>query len=292
LDQRIVEAAAGMPVTGAVTGWAALGWLGARWFTGDPPWGPLPVTLVCATDTFRAFPGMARSAERLNPREVTVVDGLRITIPARSAAFEARYAARLTDAVVAFDMAAYDDLVSLREAAEYLERLNGWTGIPQARAALALADENAWSPQEVRTRRAIEETLGLRLLTNRPIFDRAGNHRLTPDLLDEEAGVIVEYNGEGHSSLAVRRRDRARTEACHELGLEMVEVMEGDLADRTVLERRVRAARRRARFAAPGVRPWTIEAPCWWIPTLTVDQRREVAAGPKAWILDHRRRAA
>ena len=77
-EQRIVEAAAVLPAYGGVTGWAALRWLGASWMTGLAPDGqtPLPVVLVTAGDDIRPQPGIQVSAERLNPAELTVHDGL------------------------------------------------------------------------------------------------------------------------------------------------------------------------------------------------------------------------
>src|SRR6478609_7608191 len=84
-EQRIVEAAAVLPSYGGVTGWAALRWMGAQWMTGLAPDGqtPLPVVLVTAGDDVRSQPGIQVSAERLNPRELVVHDGMRVTMPVR-----------------------------------------------------------------------------------------------------------------------------------------------------------------------------------------------------------------
>lgn len=152
-EQRVVEAAQMIPGYGGVTGWAALCWQGGRWFPGDDLWiegQPALRDITVATMIHaRSQPGVVISEERLNRREILMVDGLPLTIPARSVCFEARYAPDLRSAVRVFDMAAYNDIASLAECAVYLPHLNGWTGVPQCREAFALAEENAWSPREV-----------------------------------------------------------------------------------------------------------------------------------------------
>ena len=111
-EQRIVEAAAVLPAYGGVTGWAALRWSGATWFTGETRQQPAPVVLATGCDDVRNQPGIVICHERLDPRDLTEVDGLRMTTTAWSLCFQMRHAATLEDAVVAAEMAAYADLVS------------------------------------------------------------------------------------------------------------------------------------------------------------------------------------
>jgi hypothetical protein len=209
-EQRIVEAAAVLPAYGGVTGWAALRWMGAQWFGGLAPDGTtvLPVSLATAGDDIRPRTGIQVSAERLNPTELIVVDGLRVTTAARSVCFEMRYAASVRGAVVVADMAMQADLVSPSELPAFVAGLSGWTGVPRCRAAMPLTSENSWSPRE---------TSHLRLvwvldagfptpLCNVPIFDRRGRHIGTPDILDAEAGVVGEYDGSVHLLRAQRAR--------------------------------------------------------------------------------------
>ena len=102
-------------------------------------------------------------------------------------------------------MAAFNDLVALDELWPYALAHTGMTGIPQARDAIAHADENSWSPMEVVMRLIWTCTAGMpRPLMNRPVFDLQGRHIGTPDLLDVEAGVYGEYDSELH--LDGRRR--------------------------------------------------------------------------------------
>jgi hypothetical protein len=291
-EQRIVEAAAVLPAYGGVTGWAALRWLGASWMTGLAPDGqtPLPVVLVTAGDDIRPQPGIQISAERLNPLELTVHDELRMTIAVRSVSFEMRYAASVRAAVVAVDMAMQADLVSLDEMWSFVSTLSGWTGVPRCREALALAHENSWSPRETSHLRLIWVVdAGLPWpLCNVPVFDRFGRHIGTPDLLDEEAGVVGEYDGSLHLQGVQRGRDVRREEAFRAVGLEYFTVVAADARDPDVVVRRMLATRARARFAAAPARAWTIEKPPWWIPTETVAQRRALTADQRERLFRHR----
>jgi hypothetical protein len=103
------------------------------------------------------------------------------------------------------------------------------------------------------------------------VFDRVGRHIGTPDLLDEEAGVVIEYDGALHLAGTRRRRDRDREEAFRRAGLEYLMIMAGDELPSIVA--RMRRTREEA-LHSPKRRDWTIELPHWWIPTFTVEQRR------------------
>ncbi|MGH3307988.1 MAG: hypothetical protein ACRDOX_09910 [Nocardioides sp.] len=295
VEQRIVEAAALIPPGGgAVTGWAALSWLGGTWFQGTNAAGePLPVDLAMWSN-IREQQGISLCEERISPDGVTEVDGLPVTIPVRSVAFAMRYAANLRQAVAAFDMAAFNDLVSKDELVAYAglaprEGLSGWTGMPACRKATSLVDENAWSPQEVGARLVWELDAELpRPLTNVPVFDRAGNHIGTPDLLDPAAGVAVEYNGAMHLEGARRSHDVRREEAFRHVGLECLTVLAGDSSNRPLLAGRMIAARERALWVPEDQRRWTIQPPAWWIPTLTVAQRRALNESQRTRLLRHR----
>jgi hypothetical protein len=291
-EQRIIEAAALLPAYGGVTGWAALRWLGAAWFDGLAGDGRTrrPVCLVTACDDIRAKPGVAVSAERLNPRELTEYDALRITIAVRSVVFEMRYATSLATAVVAADMAMQADLVSTDELWAYALANPGRTGIPQCRDAIGLTDENSWSPKETSELRLVWMLVAgfPRPLCNVPVFDRAGRHIGTPDLLDVEAGVAGEYDGATHLMGARRARDVRREHAFRSVGLEYFTIVAADRADSETAARRMVTTRERARFEPPSERRWTIEKPAWWIPTETVAQRRALSSGQRARLLGRR----
>ncbi len=288
--QRAVEASALLLPGEGVTGWAALAWEGGRWFGGVAPDGSaLPVAIVAARHVV-GQPGITVSQEFLRPGHVISVDGLAVTVPPRSVCYEARHADTLEDAVVAIDMAAYSDLVSIDEVWRHNLTLWTWTGVPQSRKAIGLADENSWSPQESRMRCVWVARAGRpRPLSNVPIFDRWGRHVATPDLLDPAAGIVGEYDGALHLVGAQRARDIRREAELRALGLEYVTMLAADRADgfRSFL-RRLDEAYCRAKYAPENARDWTLRTPRWWVDTSTVDARRALSPELRRRLLRHR----
>jgi hypothetical protein len=292
--QRIVEAAAVLPSYGGVTGWAALHWLGGRWFDGFERDGITLREVCLATGDIhiRAQSGIAICEEKLDPLDLTVVDSLRVTTALRSVLFEMRYAPSERAAVVVLDMAAYSDLVSVAEMKVYAAAHSSWTGIPRARDAIPHADENAWSPREVLMRIVWSVDAGRpRPVCNVPIFDRSGTHIGTPDLLDLVAGVVGEYDGALHLLGRQRARDVRREAAFRAVGLEYVTMLAADFEDTSSFVRRLHDAYDRAAYAAESRRPWTIVPPPWWIPTRTVAERRALDDHQRERLLRHRRAA-
>jgi len=291
VDQRIYEASMLLPEKGGVTGWAALHWAGARYFGGIDSRGDLrPVPLAVTYSDIRSRPGILVTSERLAPRDRTTIDGLPVTTLVRSVGFEMRYAATPWQAVVVFDMAAYDDLVSIEEMWAYVATLNGWTGVPQCRAALALATENSWSPMETFMRLLWVLLCGFPIpLCNQPVFDRDGQHVGTPDIIDVEAGVVGEYEGPVHLDGQRRAKDLAKESAYRRLGLEYFAMVRGDrqALESTIVPRMVEA-RQRAHFEAESTRAWTVVPPDWWTSTTTVAARRALTGRARERLLGYR----
>jgi hypothetical protein len=293
VDQRVVEAAAALPQEwGGVTGWAALGWMGSTWFDGTP-WGggrTRPVTLAIGGNRWsRQQRFFATSEERLAPRDLVMVDGVRVTTAVRSTWFEMRYARDARDAAIALSMACFDDAVSIDEVLAYGANLRGWTGMPKARDAIPLATENAWSPREVGMGHVW--VLDAELpppLYNVPVFDLEGNHIGTPDLLDPRSGVFGQYDGALHLTRSRREKDVDRDEAFRSHGLEGAIMVAGDVADPTAFIRRLKAAYDRAADRPPRHRRWTVERPEGWIETTTVAGRRALSSALRARLLAHR----
>lgn len=287
-DQRIVEAMTGVPTDAALTGWASLGWRGARWFEGLAADGRSRLDVPVALHTLRGMrrrSGVALSEDWLLPADVERIDGLRVTIPERAVAYEACRGQTLLAAVGVIDMAAAADLVDLATLHSYGALLGPRPGIRLFRRALAHADENAWSPQEVRMRLTWTEHRPCLLRTNRPIFDLQGRHLLTPDLLDEEAGVVGEYDGKIHLGDRPRRRDLDREALCRELGLEQVTMMSSRRPDAESFLDRLDAAYQRSESRAGAWRGWTTRQPAWWVDTSTVARRRELTGAERAvWL--------
>lgn len=280
-EQRVVEAAVLCPDVAGVTGWAALRWMGAPWFDGTTDGGrrELPVTIATCYPDIRSQPGIVVCQERLRPSEVVEIGGLPVTSAARSVLFEMRYASSLAAAVVVADMAMFSDLVTTDELSEHALLLSGWTGIPQAREALGLACESSWSPMETRLRLLWEQQAGLpRPLANTPVFDLVGRHVATPDLLDVESGLAVEYDGALHLERPQRLTDLRRERRMRAVGLEIFSVVADDLSRPAHLAAQLRRSRRDAIRRRQGVPAWTVDPPAWWRRTQTVAQRRALAA--------------
>ena len=293
-EQRIVEAGAVLPRYGGVTGWAALRWQGGAWFGGRAAdRTPIDVWLATSVADVRPQAGFRVSAEGLDPRDLTVFDGLPVTTSIRSVVFEMRYAVGVRAAVEALDMACFADLVSIAEVATYVADHPAWTGIGQARAALPLGREDSWSPQETQMGLVWQLDAVLpRCRFNVPIFDMFGNHLGTVDMLDEEVGLALEYNGIVHVVGKQRRRDRDREEVLRRAGLHMLTFLEGDLPDRARTVTRMREARLDAARSGGAARGWTTTPPRWWRDTSTVTARRALSAYEQERLLRHRRLAS
>jgi hypothetical protein len=292
-DQRIVEAAARLPAHGGVTGWAALRWWGGRWFDGHGTRdGVLPITLALGTRHTLRPEGLLRvSQEHVPPLEIRRARGLRVTSPCWSVAFEMRKAASDEAALVAFEMAAYDDLVSIAELAAFTESML-WIrqGVQRIRDLLPLLDENSWSPLEPVMRLAWQFQAGApRPRTNCPVFDLSGRFIGTPDLFDPVAGVYGLYDGGLHLTGKVRHADVAKESAYRRLGLEGATMMAGDLTDRRAFVARLTDAYARAGRRPADLRLWLPEPPSWWTPTATVAQRRALTPYDRARLLQYRR---
>ncbi|WP_328529071.1 hypothetical protein OG984_26445 [Nocardioides sp. NBC_00368] len=278
-QQRVLEASAVVPADGAVTGWGALAWQNVQWMDGcDADGAELPVTILTPGSQARAQAGIEVSKERLVPRTRQVVDGMVLTDPCRSVAFEVRRAATPLAAVRWLDLAAASDLISLAEMTAYAETLSGWTGIDHLRYAIALADENVWSPPETDLRLTFRVRMGIAgVVSNRPVFDLDGRHIGTPDVLDLERGVVAEYDGALHLAGKQRAKDLRREGAFRRVGLEYVTMVAADRRDPADFIRRAHEARARARRTPAADRQWTIVPPRWWTPTHTVELRRSLA---------------
>ncbi|CAN5309390.1 hypothetical protein BH09ACT11_BH09ACT11_07240 [soil metagenome] len=277
-EQRIVEVAAGTPPGAAVTGWAALHWLGAQWFDGTAADGSPRAVDVALGDqrTMAPRPGLRISEQWVPAGHVIEVDGLRVTRPEFSAWHEARAARAFVRGVMVLDMVVGQDLASLEDLGCYVaDYCKGRPGIKRFRSMLLRADENVWSPQETLMRMDWIAVTGRTPACNVPIFDLHGHHLLTTDLLDIEHGVAGEYDGLHHLADGRRRRDLDREEVCREYGIESVTMMTGGRRDRAAFAQRLLGALRRGRDR-PGRRLWTTDQPAWWVDTSTVVARRSL----------------
>ena len=280
-EQRALEQSARLPDHGAVTGWAACRLYGAAFFDGLAPDGATrtPVPLVVGPrSVLRTDCRVTVSRERLALDETVVVGGARITRCQRALFDEMRRTGDLRDAVVAMDMMAAAELVSIRQMREYAAVSAIRRGVPLVQRALDLADEESMSPNETRMR--LIWVLDARLprpLVNQPVFDLRGKLLGIADLLDPVAGVVGEYDGAAHRGARRHRKDVMREERFRGAGFEYFKVVGGDLPHPEVVVDRMLATRRRALDLPRRVRRWTLTPPEDWydsaIEALPLDDR-------------------
>ena len=256
-----------LPPGGALTGWAALLLRGAAYLDGRSPDGrllPVQVRVPASThlgrhtDLVTVRGDLERTTKvaglPCTPVDVGLLDGMRLCEDRR-------------EAVVLLDMAVAARLTSLRRVAELLgaRSWRGVPGVPTARWAVGHASAASASPPETRYRLVWTLDAGLpRPLVNQPVFDRGGRLLGYPDLLDVEAGLVGEYDGEDHRRSLRHSHDVGREALFRRHGLEVTRATSWDLRDRRALADRVLDARSRALPTGSERRAWTTEPPPDW----------------------------
>ncbi len=280
-EQRILEQAARLPPAGAVTGWAACRWLGAAFFDGRGPDGvsSIPVGLACgAEQQIRRTPQTSISREPLPDDDVVLRFGLRCTRAQRALFDEMRRPADWRESVVAMDMIAAAELVSVSRMRSYVEAHRSWRRCRQVLRALDFASERSRSPNETRLRLIWRVDAGLpEPLANCEVFTRSGRLVGVADLFDPVAGVVGEFDGADHRLARRHSRDVAREEDFRRLGLEYFKVTGPDLPHRARVVERMHSTRARAQYLPEHERRWTLQPPPEWPPDWPLDE-----------ILDHR----
>ena len=268
--QRIHVAAGRRRSVGVVTGWAAAWLHGARDLDGLDPYATLPTTLpvpICTTPEYRLSGRSAPEASvrvvrsRLASDDVIELDGVPCASLVRTAFDAARLAPDLTEAVVTLDALLRDTPLPLEQLVAYADERHRWRGRPQLLRACELATPRVRSCPESRLRVLWSETCGLPdPLVNASIVDHRGTLVAIADLLDEDAWLVVEYDGAYHSAAVQRGRDDERTQRLSALGLHVVRVVAPDLHPdrRAVTAMRLTALRtRRLREVDGRPRRWT-----------------------------------
>lgn len=266
-EQRILEATGRLPVGGAVTGWAALRLAGAAYFEGrrrDGSLRPVPLALGRPTGR-RRYPEVTNSYETLPPADVSERCGIPVTVPAAALFYELRSPPFEREAVVAADMAFAAGVTTLATMQALTVERSRWDRSPWAASALRFASERSRSPNESRLRLVWRIDAGLpEPLVNQPVFDHDGQLVCIADLLDPEAGLVVEYDGAEHREARRHTQDVARTERIRQAGLELTTITAHDLPRRALVVHRLRQARDRSLFLPESRRGWTLVEPPGW----------------------------
>lgn len=276
VEQRILEQSVRVRGYGAVTAWAALRWRGARFFDGTSHGGlrQLPVPLVVSVAKIRPDERVTVTQEQLGQAGRRRIEGVWCTPVQRALFDEMRRRGSLRAAVVAMDMAAAAGLISVALMRRYVFERAGWTGVHLVREALNLAVDDSRSPPETGMRLVWVLDAGLDPpLCNQPVFDLRGGLLGYPDIFDPVAGLAGEYQGADHKSPERHRLDVERQELFRDHGIELFEVVGGELANRGLVVRRMLNARARARFETEDQRRWTLQPPAWWTAPEPLDLR-------------------
>lgn len=265
-EQRIMEQSVRLPPGGAVTGWAGCRLAGAAFFDGRLPDGrtPIPVPLATGGRNIRGDDEVVRLWDRLDRAEIVTRFGIPCAREQRSL-FDEMRRGNLREAVVAMDMMAAADLVSVRRMRSYAAARARVRGVVTVTRALDLANEYSRSPNETRMRLVWVLDAGLPApLINQPVFDRSGRLIGIVDLLDVDAGLVGEYDGADHRGAHRHSSDVGREDRLRGVGLEVFRVTGPDLPHTDRVVTRMRTARGRARWQPPGDRAWTVTPPDWW----------------------------
>ncbi len=188
LRERIAGVSLASP-SAVIAGVAASAIHGAKW-VGDE----VPIELVAAVRRQR---GLIVRDETLYEDEVTVVAGLRVTTPARTAFDLGRHQPR-GRAVARLDALMNARPFAFEDVALLAKRHRGVRGLRSLRAALPLVDGGAESPRETWLRLLFIDAGLPRPTTQIVVRDERGRYVRRIDMCWEEFKVGAEYDGEQH----------------------------------------------------------------------------------------------
>jgi hypothetical protein len=223
-----------------VAGSSAAALLGAKWVDADAP-----AELICSRT--RPPPMIVTRNETLAPGEQTVVRGIPVTTPARTA-FDLGRRDGLLAAVKRLDALAHVTGVTAADVMPLARLHRGARGMKQLREALTLMDAGAESPQETATRLTLIDGGLPTLQTQIIVFDERGAIVARIDMGWREWCVGVEFDGAQHWTDPLQRsKDIDRAAELARLGWVIIRVSYEMLRNRPdVVVGRVRDALRAA----------------------------------------------
>jgi hypothetical protein len=190
---------------GVVAGQSAAALHGAKWVDGRRPaellWG-----------NRRPPRGIRSWSDRFADNEIEVVNGMRVTTPARTALDIACHYA-VDKAVAAIDALARATHLKMADVELLAERYAGRRGIRNARTAIDLVDPGAESPRETWLRLLLISAGFPRPQTQIPVYDEYGVLIAVIDMGWEDIKVGADYEGDHHRSRRQFNKDIRRAEA-------------------------------------------------------------------------------
>jgi hypothetical protein len=214
---------------GVITGSAAAALHGSRWIDDLAP-----IELIWSNN--HPPSGVITRNERIGDDEIMSVDGMHVTIPARTA-FDLGRFLRRDQAVAHLDALANARIIRPADVLTLAERYAGARGAKKCRTAVELMDAGAQSPKETWLRLLVIDAGYPRPRTQIPVLDDDGFAFAYLDLGWDDVMIALEYDGEHHRTDPMQyRKDIRRIEAIQRQGWIVIRVIAGDRAE-DILER-------------------------------------------------------
>lgn len=196
---------------GVIAGRSASALHGAKWVDANRP-------AEIIYDNRHAPAGIRTWSDRVANDEVALLDGVTVTVPARTALdIASRYP--VGKAVAAIDSLARATHLKMADVDLLGERYAGRRGIRKARRTLDLVDAGAESPRETWLRLLLIRAGFPPPQTQIPVYDEYGQLVAVLDMGWEHLKLAVEYDGDHHwTDRRQFNRDIARAEALTDLG--------------------------------------------------------------------------
>lgn len=253
VEQRVHEQARRLPPDGALGGWAALRVRGAAYVDDADPRVPL---VVVRPANLRSSPDHRLVRVRAMP-PAELVHGLPCVRAVEALLDVVRRQPDPRRRVVAIDMALAAGVVT-REQLDDARRRRAARGL---REVQHLVDGRSRSPMESWLRLVWVLDAGLPVpRSNWPLFTLDDYPLGRPDLVSDELGVCVEYDGSAHAGTFRRRTDARRRDGFRDAGLEVVTVVGGGWGREGAVARQLLAARDRS-LAWSRPRGWRLGVP-------------------------------
>jgi hypothetical protein len=184
--------------------------------------------------------GLHTYGDRIDEDEITVVNGVPVTTPARTVLDLGCWYPTMSG-VAAVDSLARATEIKTADVELLAQRRPGRRGIARARLAITLFDAGAQSPKETWLRLILVNAGLPRPQTQIPVSDELGSVIAYLDMGWENPKVAVEYDGDQHrSDRSQYNWDIRRLEILQQLGWIVIRVVAGDRPAGIV--RRVKAA--------------------------------------------------
>lgn len=222
---RCQAAALILPPESVLTGHSAAWWYGVEFARTDAP-----VMVARPPGARRDGPrGIKVHRTPVRPQDVAVVDGMRVTSPAR-AAWDVSTLGELGPALVIVDGLLHRGVITHAGLAKRLAAGSGVWGVSRAREVFGLADGRSESPAETQVRLMMHRA-GLPSPVPQFEIRIEGRFIARVDFAWPDRRVILEYDGAHHADVLQMRRDRKRLNDLVNAGWVVLHATAGDLRD-------------------------------------------------------------